>query len=306
MSVEEHKRKIAEKLGDLEGHSNVTSDVAPNACINTDKLQSPDNDCTLECDQRPSQETDEPPEGPETSITIEEVWDGLRAKSVKKLETITTHSNMLKKKISSPSARLCLEIYERPTAHSSATGRPVPFSELVGDSSDVKEKHSGLPASLLAASIRMNEQKAQYMMRKKQYPTSSQGGGDPGWYGLGPSLHGTSNNDATNMASERYAEVKARHDGLGTGINDLTYTGGIDEKDSHAAEIKGTIECHTANHSGPSMFITEPPTVDSKTRQSGWCPLSHLALAEYTTVSELPIHGPGDKSHGKYKMWRPY
>lgn len=29
--------------------------------------------------------------------SIEEVWDGLRAKSVKKLQTITTHSEMLKK-----------------------------------------------------------------------------------------------------------------------------------------------------------------------------------------------------------------
>ena len=36
-----------------------------------------------------------------------------------------------------------------------------------------------------------------------------------------------------------------------------------------------------------------------------WQPLSLGALAEHSSVTELPVRGLGDMAHGKYSMWKP-
>ena len=68
-----------------------------------------------------------------------------------------------------------------------------------------------------------------------------------------------------------------------------------------------------------SFFLTDlqlenecPPPVDNQHRTTspkrksfGWQPLSSGALAEHSTVTELPVQGFGHLTHGSYKMWKP-
>ena len=84
--------------------------------------------------------------------------------------------------------------------------------------------------------------------------------------------------------------------------------GSLTDDGVRAAQVDGTLvpRGSTQATSG-SVFITEPPIAGGdRARTSGWQPLSHTALTEHTSVSELPVHGIGDLGHGKYKMWRPY
>lgn len=65
-----------------------------------------------------------------------------------------------------------------------------------------------------------------------------------------------------------------------------------------------------------SMFLTgqESPTTSSERKRSSshranvspcWQPLTTAALLEHTTVSEIPVKGPGHHAHGHYTMWKP-
>eukprot|EP00731_Ephydatia_muelleri_P002521 Em0001g2521a len=334
--IEEHKRRIAEKLREMGSESNVTSEhnVTPNTRLNPGGNEQSngnhDNRDTHTPDhsEKPYEDAEDLLEGngPKASITIEEVWDGLRAKSVKKLHTIATHSNMLKKSISSPSARLCLEIYERPTTHSSATGRPVPFSELIGGSSggDVREKPAGVQTNVLAASIRLKEKKAQYMMSRKEHPTAPQGTGTPEWYGLAPpppvppTRHSVSHTDQLVCVNRLTNHTSDMVDDHTCHAGEMEAGGEVDDGPtcsqvtSQLGDAQTGDMTHKGSHvgyKGPSVFITdimEPSVVGKMQRPSKWQPLSHRALVEYSTVCELPIRGLGDQVHGKYKMWRPY
>ena len=326
--IEEHKRRVADKLREMGSESNLTSEHDVNAHQNQDGVEPSEGDreghATPDHFEQPYYDTEDLLKANAPRASIEEVWDGLRAKSVKKLQTITTHSEMLKKSISSPSARLCLEIYERPTAHSSATGRPVPFSELIGASSgDVRERPGGggVQANMLAASIRLKEQKAQYMMSRKEHPAAPRGAGTPAeWYGLAPppSSHSTSRTDPV-LCGEHSDQVVC---GSAVGYGEMCHGGvmedraegdeGCQETDQHGDDQTCDTQhgCSRVKYSGPSAFITdvaEPSTVvGTGARPSAWQPLSHRALVEYPTVSQLPIRGVGDQMHGTYKMWRPY
>ena len=42
-----------------------------------------------------------------------------------------------------------------------------------------------------------------------------------------------------------------------------------------------------------------------RTKSLGWQPLSINALSQHSSVTELPVRGPGHKAHGKYSMWKP-
>ena len=193
--------------------------------------------------------------------------------------------------------------------------QPVPFTELINESSEVREKAGAVQANLLAASLRLKEQKAQYMMSKKDTPAAAplEGGGGPEWYGLAPlTLPDASSGTVTDQTSapRNATMVPGPANGpAGDGDNgdgdDVAQTGEGGVGSSYAA----------AHSSGqPSVFITEPSSSSAAAAGSsctthtaaGWQPLSHSALAEYTSVSELPIHGLGELVHGKYKMWRPY
>ena len=55
-------------------------------------------------------------------VTVEKMWNELKADELKRLRPITLHSHKLNR-LASPSARQCLEIYKKPTTIDRFTGK---------------------------------------------------------------------------------------------------------------------------------------------------------------------------------------
>ena len=189
----------------------------------------------------------------------------------------------------------------------------------------MREKPAGVQTNVLAASIRLKEKKAQYMMSRKEHPTAPQGTGTPEWYGLAPpppvppTRHSVSHTDqlvCVNRLTNHTSDVvddHTRHAGemeAGGEVDDGPMGSQVTSQLGDAQTGDMTHKGSHVGYKGPSVFITdimEPSAVVGKMqRPSKWQPLSHRALVEYSTVCELPIRGLGDQVHGKYKMWRPY
>lgn len=245
-------------------------------------------------------------------VAMEKVWCQLKDIEDKMMKPLISHAKKLNR-IASPSTKQCLQIYKRPTACDTLTGKPIPLGHILKR----KQPRSimSIINSALSKDVRHTQAKAEIMMKRSDPYNSMAKDIHTDWYFTStPTLSLTPRSKGENTAPPQLPTTAPlsvkREERMPPPRKQLArYL----FKSNRLLSALLEVDEEESPPQSRSIFLTESKQslIESPSKTSNdckrsveasWQPLTTAALLEHTRVIEI---SPRGQPHGHYSMWRP-